>query len=63
MKLRIGLTIQQRQLDGKLVKVEFGGLATNVEGTKEQIAKMLLEAEMHGNDGKARLHISMFEEA
>jgi len=62
MRLRIGVVIQQRQPDGSLVKVEFGGLATNVEGTKEQIAKMLLEAEMYGNVGKSRTHISMVEE-
>ena len=59
MKLRIGVTIQQRQPDGEMVKVQFGGLATNVEGTSQQIADMLLEAERHGNDGKSRTHISM----
>lgn len=62
MGLRIGVIIQQRQSDGELVKVEFDGLAANVEGTKEQIAQMLLEAEMHGNAGKSRVHISMSEE-
>lgn len=57
-KYRIGVTIQQRQADGSLVKAEFGGLA-RVEGTEEQVAKMLLEAEQHGNAGKSRIHISM----
>jgi len=62
MALRIGVTIQQRQPDGSNVKVEFGGRATGIEGTKEQIAKMLLEAEMHGNSGKSRIHISTSED-
>lgn len=62
MKYRIGVTIQQRQPDGSLVRVEFGGLATNVQGTKDQIGEMLLEAERHGNDGKSRIHIMMVEE-
>ncbi len=60
MALRIEVTIQQRQLGGDQVKVKFSGTATDVEGTKEQIAKMLLEAEMHGNDGKSRIYISAF---
>jgi len=59
---RIGATIQQSQPDGSLVKVEFGGLATNVQGTKDQIGEMLLEAERHGNDGKSRVHLVMVEE-
>jgi len=62
MALRIGVKIQQRQPDGSLVKVEFDGRATNIEGTKEQIAKMLLEAEMHGNAGKSRVYISAHSE-
>jgi len=62
MKLRIGVTVQQRQTDGSNVKIEFGGRAIVTHGSKEQIAKMLLEAEMHGNSGKSRIHISMAEE-
>ena len=62
MKLRIGVTIQQRQPDGGMVKVQFGGVATSVEGTPQQIADMLLEAERHGNDGKSRIHISVARE-
>ena len=61
MALRIGVVIQQRQPDGSLAKIEFGGRATGIEGTKEQILKMLLEAEMHGNAGKSRVHISAVE--
>lgn len=59
MALRIRFTVQQRQPDGSNVKVEFEGLATGVEGTREQISKMLLEAEMKGNSGKSRVHIFM----
>ena len=62
MALRIEVTIQQRQPDGSNVKVEFGSLATGIEGTKEQIAQMLLEAEMYGNAGKSRVHISTFDD-
>lgn len=62
MALRIGVIIQQRQPDGSLVKVEFFGRATGIEGTRKQIAEMLLEAEMHGNAGKSRIHISVSED-
>lgn len=61
-KYRIGVTIQQRQPDGSLVKVEFGGRAMTSEGTPDQIGYMLLEAEQHGNDGRARIHITMQED-
>jgi len=62
MALRIRVKIQQRQPDGSNVKVEFEGQATGIEGTKEQIAQMLLEAEMHGNAGKSRTYISAVED-
>ena len=61
VKLRIGVKIQQRQPDSSLVIVEFSGQVANAEGSKEQIAHMLLEAEQHGNDGKSRIYISMEE--
>ncbi len=59
MALRIEVVIQQRQPDGSNVKVEFSGQATGIEGTREQIAEMLVEAEMKGNTGKSRVHIFM----
>lgn len=59
MAFRIGVRVQQRQPDGSLVNIEIEGPATKVVGTREQIAKMLLEAEMKGNTGKARVHISL----
>lgn len=62
MAYRIGVTVQQKQKDGTLLKVEFGGRATNCQGTKEEIAEMLIEAETYGNTGRARIHISMAED-
>ena len=57
--LRIDAVISQRQPDGGVVKVEFGGWA-KVEGAPVQIGKMLVAAEAAANsDGNVRIWLSM----
>jgi len=50
-------TIQQRQPDGSLVKLTFKGKVEEMVGSIEKVAEVMLEAEMHGNDGKSRIHL------
>ena len=57
---KVSLTIQQRQIDGSTVIVRTEGKVVEQKGTDEEIADMLLEAEMHGNDGKARVHLFVY---
>lgn len=59
LKYRVTILIQQSQRDGPPLKVKVGGFVHILEGTAGKVAAMLLEAEMHGNDGSARIHISM----
>ena len=56
-KLTIKGSIMQRQPDGSLVGVEFSGRVQKVQGAIEKVAEVILEAEMHGNDGKSRIHL------
>jgi len=49
--------IQQRQPDGSLIGLEFRGKVEKMEGPIRKVAEVVLEAEMHGNDGKARIHL------
>ena len=53
------LKITKRLGDGRLLILEAKAQITDQEGTDEEIAKMLLEAEMHYNEGRARLHLSV----
>lgn len=50
-------TIQQRQPDGSLVRLTFKGKVEEMVGSIEKVAEIVLEAEMHGNDGKSRIHL------
>lgn len=50
-------TIQQRQPDGSLVKLTFKGKVEEMTGPIEKVAEVVLEAEMHGNDGMSRIHL------
>ena len=50
-------TIQQRQPDGSLIGLTFKGKVTELDGPVEKVAEVVLEAELHGNDGKARIHL------
>ena len=54
---KLDITISQRQPDGKKIMVEGEMKVKTQVGTDEEIAEMLLEAEQHGNDGGARVHI------
>jgi len=49
--------IHQRQPDGTLIGLTFRGKVQRLDGPIEEVAKVVLEAEMHGNDGKARIHL------
>jgi len=47
----------QRQPDGSLIGMEFHGVVDTVIGPMEEVSKVVLEGEQHGNDGKTRVHI------
>lgn len=46
-----------RKPGGKLVVLEFKGIVQRWDGTKLEVATMVLEAEMHGNAGKSRVRL------
>ena len=50
-------TIQQRQPDGSLIGLTFKTEVQEMTGTIEQVAEVVLEAELHGNSGSARIHL------
>ena len=50
-------SIMQRQPDGTFIGLEFYGGVVELKGSIEEAAKVVLEAEMHGNDGKSRVHL------
>ncbi len=60
-KLTISGVITQRQPDGTKVGIEFSGKVDVVHKTPEMtmgdVYDVVLEAEMHGNDGKSRMHL------
>lgn len=47
----------QCQPDGTLIGLEFHGVVDTLIGDIEDVAAVVLEGEMHGNDGKTRVHI------
>jgi len=47
----------QRQPDGTQIGLEFHGVVDNLMGNIEDVAAVVLEGEIHGNDGKTRVHI------
>jgi len=47
----------QRRPDGTQVGIEFHGVVDTLIGSVEDVAAVVLEGEMHGNDGKTRVHI------
>jgi len=49
--------ITRRLPRGENVEMSFVGKLLIKEGTREQAEEALLEVEMHGNDGKARIHL------
>ena len=55
-KLHITIT---RMLPGEKsrLRLEMNAVVISQAGDDKSIAEMLLEAEMHGNDGQARIHI------
>ena len=50
-------TFYQRQPDGTLVGLEFHGVVDIMKGSIGDVAEVVLEGEMHGNDGKTRVHL------
>lgn len=61
----ISVVIQKRQPDGSKFIISFKGQAQSIGHTtksiKEEIAEMLLEAEMKGNSGNVRVHITAMQ--
>lgn len=55
--LKIKGSITQRQPNGSVVGIEFHGVVDKLMGSVEDAAKVVLEGEMHGNDGKTRMHL------
>ena len=50
----------QKQLDGTTIRtvgLEFHGVVDVMMGDVNEVAAVVLEGEMHGNDGKTRVHI------
>ncbi len=58
-------TITQRQPNGDIIGIEFHGIVDKVHGPKlnteridmRKVGEVILEAEMHGNAGKSRIHL------
>ena len=46
-----------RRPDGTLIGLEFHGVVDTMIGDIKEVAEVVLEGEMHGNDGKTRVHI------
>ena len=47
----------QRQPDGTEIGIEFHGVIDNQMGNIDEVSAVVLEGEMHGNDGKTRVHL------
>jgi len=66
VSMRVGVRIQRSFPDSTPLVLEFGGLVRisgpSAKATKEEIASMLLEAEMKGNEGNIRIHIDVAHE-
>ena len=54
---KFSIYVQRRMHDGSLVFVKAEGEIVEQKGSDKQVAEVLLEAEMHGNAGKSRVHI------
>lgn len=52
-----GSFIQRVEPDGSQVGIRFHGVVDDQMGSIDEVAKVVLEGEMHGNDGKTRMHI------
>ena len=46
-----------RKPDGTKTGIRFHGVIDEQWGTGNEIAAVILEGEMHGNDGKTRVHL------
>lgn len=58
---RLTLKITQNDPGSDPISIEMDCYVTKQQGEDHLIAAMLLEAEQHGNDGKARVHLLMVE--
>ena len=55
---KLHITVTKTLLSGKSqLRIEMDAVVTNQAGDDEAITEMLLEAEMHGNSGLARIHL------
>lgn len=57
LKIRVMGVDTTTVMKPKRVYIEAVGEIKEQYGTDEELARMLLESEMHGNDGKSRIHI------
>lgn len=55
--LSIKGAITQRQPDGSIIGIEFHGVVDTLTGDINKAAEVIIQAEMHGNDGPARVHL------
>lgn len=52
------ITVTKRLPSGKSqLRIEMDAVVTSQAGDDKSVAQMLLEAEMHGNSGPAKIHI------
>lgn len=47
----------RRQPDGTLIGLEFHGVVDTLMGDIKDVAAVVLDGEIHGNDGPTRVHI------
>jgi len=57
LKIRIMGVDTTTVMKPKKVYIEAEADIKEQYGSEEELGRMLLEAEMHGNDGKSRIHI------
>ena len=56
-KPTINGSFSRRQPDGTSIGLEFHGVVDTVRGSMEEVAAVVLEGEMHGNNGTTRVHL------
>lgn len=56
-QLAIKGSFTSRQPDGTNIGIEFHGVVDSQIGSTKEVAAVVLEGEMHGNDGKTRVHL------
>lgn len=56
---KVRVIMRQKRKNGTSIELTFEGAVLSSSGTDKEIASMVLEAEMKGNEGKTRTYFSI----